>query len=312
MRIAALSCQAARFCLVTSLALTAPLAASAEPARYDSPDAAVAALIAALEARSRDDLLAVFGAENEEVILSGDPEQDRDDWTAFYRAYSELNRIAVQADGSARLYVGRQQEPFPVSMIEGGGGWFFDAAAAAEEIALARIGRNELDVIDVMRRYVAIQAAYRRVDHDGDGVMEFAASILGAPGKRDGLFWPEEPGTPASPLGDIAARAAASGYSVDGIDRAPEPFLGYYFQILQKQGTAAPGGALDYLVNGNMVAGHALLAFPAGYRDTGVMSFIVGENGVVYEADLGEATLELAAEIDRFDPTEDWLALPEE
>ncbi|MEL6233122.1 MAG: DUF2950 family protein [Pseudomonadota bacterium] len=290
------------------IGLVAPRLAAA-PAGYESPEAAVAALIAALEARSRDDLMTVFGPENEAVILSGDPEKDREDWSDFYRAYSELNRLVVQADGTARLYVGRLQEPFPVRIRPTDAGWQFDAAAAADEIALARIGRNELDVIDVMRSYVAIQQAFRQTDHDGDGVMEFAASILSAPGTRDGLYWPAEAGTPTSPLGDIAARAAATGFSVDGVSNAPEPFLGYYFHILQKQGDAAPGGALDYIVNGHMIAGHALIAVPAGYGETGIMTFMVSENGVVYETDLGDDSLALALAIDSFNPDESWFAL---
>ena len=184
------------------------------------------------------------------------------------------------------------------------GSWSFDAEGAREEVLARRIGRNELEVIDIMRRAPEIQAAYRRTDHDGDGVMEFAASILSSPGTRDGLYWPDEPGAEPSPFDDTLARASFTGYSEDGEDREPEPFEGYYFRILQGQGEAAPGGAYSYMVAGNMVAGHALVAYPAVYGDTGIMSFLVGEQGIVYEADLGEDTLSRAVAVDVFDPSE--------
>jgi hypothetical protein len=157
-----------------------------------------------------------------------------------------------------------------------------------------------------MRRAGGIQAAYRRTDHDGDGVLECAASILSSPGARDGLYWPDEPGTAPSPFDEKVARASFTGYSLDGEDRDPEPLEGYYFRILQGQGEAAPGGAYSYMIAGNMVVGHALVAYPAIYGDTGIMSFLVGEGGVVYEADLGEGTLSRALEIDAFNPGEAW------
>ena len=172
---------------------------------------------------------------------------------------------------------------------------------------LRRIGQNELDVIDLMHGYVRAQALYRSENPDGDGLPSFASAILSSPdGKRDGLYWPSEPGEPESPIGDFMARAAADGYQLDGADVEPEPYLGYYYRVLQKQGPHAPGGALDYMANGQMVAGHALLAFPSDYGDTGVMSFMVGEAGIVYEADLGEETLDVAGAIDSFDPGDGW------
>jgi Protein of unknown function (DUF2950) len=178
---------------------------------------------------------------------------------------------------------------------------------------LRRIGQNELDVIDLLRGYVDAQATYRAMDPDGDGLPTFAASVLSTEGMRDGLYWPDAPDAPESPVGDFMARAAADGFSVEGgSDEEPEPYLGYYFRVLTKQGAAAPGGAMDYMVNGNMVAGHALLAFPAAYGDTGVMSFLVGERGVVYEADLGEDTLAIAGAMDSFDPGEGWEPVPPE
>ncbi len=280
--------------------------AAAEPARFDTPEAAVAALVAALEAGNGDEVLQIFGPENQDVVSVGDAEQDREAWGAFLAEAQTITRIGRQADDVAILYVGRDVWPFPAPLVLGEAGWSFDAEAAREEVLARRIGRNELEVIDIMRRAPEIQAAYRHTDHDGDGVLEFAASILSSPGQRDGLYWPDEPGAASSPFDRSMARASFTGYSEDGEDRDPDPYAGYYFRILQGQGPSAPGGDYSYMVNGNMVAGHALIAYPAAYGDTGIMSFVVGEQGIVYEADLGEETLSRAADIAVFDPGEEW------
>ena len=292
-------------CAVLALMVPAGMA-SAEPARFGSPEAAVAAVVAALEAGDREAVLEVFGPENEDILSTGDPEEDRELWGGFLRNVQAVSRIELESADRATLYAGREQWPFPAALVRSDGAWSFDAEGAREEVLMRRIGQNELAVIDVMRQAGAVQAAYRRTDHDGDGVMEFAAAILSSPGARDGLFWPEEPGAEPSPFDETIARASFTGYSLDGADQEPEPFEGYYFRILQGQGDAAPGGAYSYMVGGNMVAGHALVAYPASYGDTGIMSFMVGEGGVVYEADLGEETLARALEIEVFDPGEQW------
>jgi hypothetical protein len=292
-----------RAALIALLCSSAP--AHAEPAAYDSPEAAIGALIAALEAKDKDALLGVFGPEFSDLVFTGDDEDDRATWREFYTSYRTYNRLEDR-DGVVTLYIGRERWPFPAPLVMTGGKWRFDTEAARDEVEARRIGLNELDVIDTLRRAPIVQQEFRAVDHDGDGVMEFAAGILSSPGQRDGLYWPDEPGTPESPLGDFIARANADGYNFDGTDREPEPYLGYYFRILQKQGPAAPGGAYGYMINGNMVAGHAAMAFPAAYGETGIMTFMVGENGIVYEADLGEDTLAVAGAIDTFDPGEGW------
>jgi hypothetical protein len=284
-------------------------AAWAEPARFETPDAAVAAMVSALEAADREAVLGIFGPENEDILSTGNPAEDREVWGTFLKGLQTFSRIEVEAtdENIATLFAGREMWPFPVQLIRTEGMWSFDAEGARDEILMRRIGRNELAVIDIMRRAGEIQATYRRTDHDGDGVMEFAASILSSPGNRDGLYWPLESGAPPSPFDATIARAAITGYSEGGQDYEPEPFEGYYFRILQGQGAAAPGGAYSYMVAGNMVAGHAVIAYPAVYGDTGIMSFMVAENGVVLEADLGEDTLAKAAEIVVFDPGEEWL-----
>lgn len=290
---------------LAALVAAFPLGVMAEPEGFASPETAVAAVITALEAVDRDALIAIFGPENEDVILTGDQDEDRSIWSEFLRDYRAQSRIGEE-DDVATLYVGRTLWPFPVLMVREGDIWRFDAEEARDEILLRRIGANELDVIGLLRGYVQAQAAFRSADADGDGLPSFASAILSSPGHRDGLYWPPEPGAPESPIGDFMARAAADGFSIDGQDEGPEPYLGYYFRVLTRQGVSAPGGAIDYMVGGHMLAGHAILAFPAAYGDTGIMSFMVGEAGVVYEADLGEDTLAVAGLIDTFDPGEGW------
>jgi hypothetical protein len=296
--------------VTAALLLGAAMPALAAPQSFDSPEAAVDAVIAALDAQDKDALVAVFGPESQDVILTGEEQQDRATWKEFLDEYRALNRIEVDGD-TATLEIGRDLWPFPAPLVKDEAGWHFDAEAAREEVLLRRIGQNELDVIDLLRGYVRAQAAYRAEDPDGDGLRTFASAIISDAGTRDGLYWPDEPGAPESPIGDFMARAAAGGYSVDGEDVEPEPYLGYYYHVLTRQGANAPGGEMDYMVNGHMVAGHALIAFPADYGDTGVMTFMVGENGTVYEADLGEETLTAAVAIDSFDPGDGWSPVEE-
>lgn len=278
----------------------------AEPAIFPEPEKAVEAFVEALKARDRDAMLTIFGKESEDLISSGDAEQDAEAREEFLAAYQTFAELVDDGEGRKELQVGRTRWPFPVTLVAADGGWRFDPAAARDEILDRRIGENELDVIAVLQRAGVVQSEYRRTDWDGDGVMEFADAIISNPGERNGLYWPDEPGTPPSPIGAFMAKAAADGFAIDGVDQQPVPFLGYYFRILSKQGPAAPGGALDYMGNGNMLAGHALLAYPAAPGVTGVMSFMVAENGVIYEANLGEATLDVAGKIDTFDPGEGW------
>jgi len=301
--------------MLSSLALITLLggspAAMAEPTAFDSPEAAVVALISALEAADRTAVLAVFGPEFEDLVFSGDPEKDREIWGGFLQDYQTQRRIDLVDGNRAVIHVGRDQWPFPAELILSGGKWRFDSEGARDEVHFRRIGLNELDVIDLLRRAVAVQSTFRQTDHDGDGVLEFASGILSSPGQRDGLYWPDEPGTEQSPIGAYLARANSDGFTLDGADAAPEPYLGYYFRILHKQGDAAPGGAYDYRVNGNMVAGHALLAYPAAPGETGIMSFVVSEAGIVYQADLGPDTLKVAGAIDSFDPGAGWTPVGE-
>lgn len=299
MRIYKSTCTALAFVFAAGIAV-------AEPAQFETPDAAVAAMIAALDARDREAMLQIFGEENEDVVSTGDAEEDQQNWGRFLRDYKSHSQIKLDTEDRATLYAGRDLWAFPAALVRQDGKWSFDAPGAREEVRIRRIGLNELDVIDIMHRVGGIQEEFRRTDHDGDGVKEFAASILSAPGERDGLYWPDEPGTERSPLSDAVARANDAGYNFDGTDLDPEPYKGYYFRILQAQGPAAPGGSYSYMIGANMVSGHAMIAYPAGYDDTGIMSFMVGEGGVVYQADLGEETISKALAIQSFDPGEGW------
>ncbi len=287
--------------------------AEAAPAQYESPQSAVQAVIDALDARDREALIHVFGPEAEDVILTGEAPEDREIWGNFLKSYNEMHRIAIDKDGeTATLYVGRDQWPVPITMKKNADGlWSFDVEAGREEILDRRIGRNELDVIELLRGYVGAQQRFRQTDYNDDGVREFAQSIISSSDRRDGLYWPDAEGVPESPVGDFMARAAADGYSFDGEDQDPTPYLGYFYRILTEQGANAPGGAMSYLVNGRMLAGHALLAFPAAYDNTGIMTFMVGENGIVYERDLGEDTLEIANAMTVFDPGPEWEVVEE-
>lgn len=295
-----------RLSLSLSLIALGVGAASAEPGRYASPEAAVSAVIAALEARDREAVVAVFGPEAEDVVSTGDQARDREIWTDFLNGWREAHRIGIEGE-VATLYIGREQWPFPIRLRRDGAAWAFDAEGAREEIRLRRIGRNELDVIELVQAYVRVQGEYRRTDWDGDGVMEFAEAILSDRDQRNGLYWPTTPGWPDSPVGDFMARASADGYSLGDETASPEPYLGYYYRVLTAQGAAAPGGAMGYIINGNMVAGHAMLAYPAEYGISGIMSFLVGEAGVIFEADLGPDTVEAGATTDSFNPDERWM-----
>lgn len=292
--------------VVLAATLATGLAAEASPQTYATPEEAVADLIGALQAQDRAAVLSIFGPENEGILSTGNAVEDREIWGQFLSSAKEMTSIDVVTEDRAALVVGTDFWPFPAPLVRTEAGWSFDAEAAREEVTMRRIGRNELEAMDILRRAAEVQAAYRTVDHDGDGVMEFAASILSSPGAKDGLYWPAEDGGALSPFDDRIARANLTGYAIDGQDEEPDPWEGYYFRILQGQGPAAPGGAYSYMIGGNMVAGYAVVAYPARYGDTGIMSFMVGENGLLLEADLGEQTLETAIGIEVFNPDDTW------
>lgn len=274
---------------------------------FASPEAAVDALVAAVKAEDAGRVIAIFGDGSEDLVLTGVDDVDRQNWGTFAEAYALASKIVVD-DATATLYVGAEQWPFPVALRKTGDQWSFDTDAAREEILFRRIGENELTAIRVLRSYIRAQYEYFAKDRDDDGVLEFAQYVLSSEGARDGLYYPVAEGEPDSPFGPAIAVASAEGYSYAETGRTaePEPYNGYYFRVLTRQGDNAPGGAFDYVINGNMVAGFGMIAFPAEYGVSGVMSFLVGRNGEIYERDFGTATDSIAGEITEFDPTADW------
>jgi len=283
------------------LASTLPGLAAETPAPYATPQDALEAMMSALTATDQDAILAVFGTNAQDLLTSGNPDRDGENREKLLGLLAEGYRFQL-ADDHVVVLLGADGWPFPIPLARSDGSWAFDLEAGRDEVHFRRIGLNELEAIEMMQAYVGIQAAFRLEDHDGDGVMEFAASILSSDGVRDGLVWADDD----SPLGARIALASLDGYSNDQGDHEPEPFGGYYYRILQGQTAAAPGGEMNYVIGGNMVAGHALLAVPSDYGYSGVHSFMVSENGTVLEADLGEDSVAVAFGMTQFDPGADW------
>jgi Protein of unknown function (DUF2950) len=260
------------------------------------------ALISAVRADDAKAIKAVLGPDGEDIISSGDPVADAQTKKDFLAAYDAKHQMQEDG-GKALLIVGPEEYPVPLPIIRKASQWAFDTAAGRDEILFRRIGRNELDVIQTCLAYVDAQNEYAEKDHTGAGAGVYAQRAISQPGKRDGLYWPTSAGEEQSPLGPLLAEAARQGYRTS---EKRAPFHGYYFKILTKQGPAAPGGALDYIVNANMIGGFALIAYPAEYRNSGVMTFIVSHAGVLYQKDLGVETTKVAERMTAFNPDSSW------
>lgn len=266
--------------------------------RYQTPEDAVAALVAAAKAADRAAVLRVLGPGSADVASSGDPVADAATRKRFIEAYDTRHDMKMDGADKATLVVGAQNWPFPIPLVRRDGQWRFDVAAGREEILLRRIGRNELSAIQAALAYVDAQQEYAE---KGDG--SYAQRIVSRAGKKDGLFWPAKEGEARSPLGELAARASAEGYG-PGQQRAP--YHGYFYKILTRQGSNAAGGEVDYVARGKMIGGFALVAYPAQYKNSGVMTFLVNHQGQVFEKDLGPNTGRLAAGMTAFDPDNTW------
>ncbi|MBK8210378.1 MAG: DUF2950 domain-containing protein [Rhodospirillales bacterium] len=278
----------------------APL--SAADATYPTPEAAMAAFRAAVNGDGGKGILDLFGREHEADLIGGDPAEARQNVQALRRMAAQ--RMTLEADGEDRMSIimGRRGWPMPIPMVKGEGGWTFDVKAGIEEITDRRIGRNELAAINFCKTYIDAQRQYAGTDHDGDGVLAFAQRLRSSDGKQDGLYWPPGPDGVASPLGPFAAAAEEYGKNREN----GEPFRGYYFRILAEQGANPPGGAYNYVINGNMIGGFALVAWPADYGRSGIMTFACSHHGQVLEKDLGPDTGKLAATITQYDPDKTW------
>jgi len=274
---------------------------------FATPDEAAAALHQALKAENTEKMQAIFGREWIEAAASGDPISDRHDREVVGLAMEQSWRWEPLGEDAKELIIGNEKWPFPVLLIKTGNKWQFDSEEGKEEVLARRIGRNELGVIDICRAYVGMQREYASQPHDGKPAGLFAQRLRSSPGRQDGLYWQTKPGERRSPLGDLAAEAAAEGY--DSNKSGSSPFWGYHFRILTAQGPAAPGGKKNYVVDGDMRGGFALLAYPAKFAASGVMTFMVGQDGVVYEKDLGEDTATQALRLVEYNPDESWTAV---
>lgn len=274
--------------------------------QFDSPDAAVTALVTAAKAGSESELLKILGPEGDDVISSGDDVADRATRDNFVASYEEKHSVELEGNGTITLVMGEDDWPFPIPMVNKDGKWEFDTAAGRDEILLRRIGRNELAAIQVSLAYVAAQNEYAALDVDGLSPPPYAQRIVSSAGKKDGLYWPSTEGDDTSPLGKLFAEASAEGYEFND---TPIPYHGYYFRILKRQDAGAEGGAFDYVVDGRMIGGFGLVAYPAEYGNSGIMTFMVNHDGVVFQKDLGEEAEELAGEIDAFAPDKTWTKL---
>jgi Protein of unknown function (DUF2950) len=291
------------FVALTAATVLLGLASAAEAQQsFKTSEEAADALVSAIRAGDRRAVLTILGRDGEDILASGDETADASARRLFLAAYDAAHRVATQGN-KAIMVIGPEDFPFPIPLVRKNGLWSFDTAAGRLEILYRRIGRNELDAIQACLAYVDAQNEYADKDRTGAGPGTYAQSIISQPGKKDGLYWPAAQGNDESPLGELVAYASADGYRVGG-GRAP--FHGYYFKILTKQGPNAPGGALDYVVGGKMIGGFALVAYPAEYGNSGVKTFLVNHNGVVFEKDLGSRTAGIAERMTSFNPDQTW------
>ena len=293
-------------CAVLSALVSCTRAVSPPHRTFASPEEAVGTLVEAVKAGALDDMVEIFGPDGKELADSSDPVTARRNRDLFTVAAAEGWRLVDQGSESKVLVVGNEAWPFPVPLTKVAGGWQFDTAAGKEEVIARRIGRNELAVIRICRTYVVGQQLYAERGHDGQPAGLYAQTFRSDPGRENGLFWPARHGQKRSPLGDLMADASADGRPVGDDRPQPSPFHGYYFRILTAQGPAASGGARNYVANGRMSGGFALVAWPAQYDATGVMTFVVNQDGVVREKDLGPETDEAARAMTLYDPDGSW------
>lgn len=287
----------------TAILLCAAASVASAQQAFKTPDEAASALASAAKTGDRKAIVTVLGPDGEDIVSSGDDVADAATRQKFVAAYDAKHQIAMEGDNKATIVIGLEDFPLPLPLVRKDGMWRFDTDAGREEILARRIGKNELDAIQASLAYVDAQNEYAEKDRTGVGANTYAQRIVSQAGKKDGLYWPTSQGEDASPLGEFVAEATTQGYRVGG---GRTPFHGYYFRILTKQGPAAPGGELDYVVRGKMIGGFALVAYPAEYRNSGVMTFIVNHAGTVFQKDLGPDTAKLAERMSAFNPDKTW------
>ncbi|MFO1127663.1 MAG: DUF2950 domain-containing protein [Rhodospirillales bacterium] len=293
---------AAALLLVTAAARPTAASAPAAAPAYPTPEAALDAFRAAVNGENGKGVIDLFGKQYEADLIGGDPAEARQNIDVLRRLAAQGMTLQPDGDDRMTIVMGRRGWPMPIPLVKGEQGWTFDIKSGLQEITDRRVGRNELAAIDFCKAYIDAQRRYASTDEDGDGVLEFAQRLKSSEGKRDGLYWPPGPDGVASPLGPFAA--AAEPYLKGR--KEGEPFRGYYFRILKEQGANAPGGKYNYVINGNMIAGFALIAWPADYRRSGIMTFQCGHNGAILEKDLGPETAKIASAITAYDPDKTW------
>jgi hypothetical protein len=272
---------------------------------FSSAAEASETLVAALKNDDQQSLLKVLGPGAEEILSSGDQTEDKENREHFVQKYKQMHRLLTEPDGTTTLYIGAENWPTPIPLVHKGNAWHFDTAAGKQEILYRRVGKNELTVIQVCRELADAEKEYDAQPHDGDSERQYAQKILSDSGKHNGLYWKTGSGDANSPLGPLVASAEREGYA-ENAGQKPEPFHGYYFSVLRGQETHAPGGSQSYVVDGKMTLGFAFLAYPAEYRSSGVMTFLVDQNGIVYEKDLGHKTAEITKSLMRYDRDSTW------
>jgi hypothetical protein len=282
-------------------ALLVPAQVAAQES-FTSAEAAATALVEAAKSGDKKAVLAVLGPQGGQVVTSGDVVADKAARERFIAAYDKKHAVTEDGD-KATLVIGEEDFPFAIPIVRKDDRWSFDTKAGLDEVLRRRVGRNELSAIEVSRAYVQAQNEYAALNPEGQGPHSYAQKIVSSPGKKDGLYWPSAEGQPESPLGDLFADASAEGYKPGA---KPIPYHGYYYRILKRQGSGAPGGAFDYVVKGKMIGGFALVAYPATYGNSGIMTFMINHDGQVFEKDLGPQTGKAAAAIQAFEPDATW------
>ena len=288
--------------------LAGRMARAADQKTFATPSEAVQALVKAAEDGSQEEMIAVLGDDGKELVYSGDPVQDKKGMQGFVKAYKTKHAIVKQDEQTRVLQVGANGWEMPIPIVNDGGKWRFDTAAGKEELLYRRIGHNELGAIAACRGYIDAQKDYAAVGHDGLPAGLYAQRFRSTPGKQDGLYWETAEDEPASPAGPLLAQASAEGYSSDV---KGQPYHGYFYRVLKAQGAAAEGGAKSYTVDGQLSGGVAMVAFPAEYKISGVMTFIINQNGVVYQKDLGGNTTEVAKAMTEYNPDGTWKKVTE-
>jgi len=290
-------------CWTTAAVILASVSVASAQQSFKSPEEAVAALVSATKDNWPKGVVTVLGADGADIVSSGDKIADETMREKFLAAYDAKHQVTMEGDAKAVMIIGPEDFPLPIPLTRKGAAWQFDTAAGRLEVLYRRIGRNELDAIQACLAYVDAQNEYADKNRVSGAGATYAQRIVSSPNKKDGLYWPTEPGEDASPLGELVAHATTEGYAI-GEDRTP--FHGYYFKILTRQGPMAAGGEVDYVVRGKMIGGFALVAYPAEYGNSGVMTFVVNYAGTVFQKDLGERTEKIAERMTSFNPDQTW------